>query len=181
MLTSNGSLGVGGVSSTILNRRLPITWGGDPHSFELPSAPPINSEQAAWETSELYWQASCRDVAFSTYSDSLLVQQAAKHLVVQPKTIFRGPTKGDLDGPYVSQFLLQPIPYGSGKLDQCYRVPIANSDFMTSFSEWSQIEKGIPPWLPLTYDVKPHYIRNGRDLAQYVHYDFPTRLISMLR
>jgi hypothetical protein len=44
---------------------------------------------------------------------------------------------------------------------------------MTTLNEWSQIQVGMPPWLQATYDPVPRYIRNGRDLAEYVHYDFP--------
>ena len=146
--------------------------GGDPHSFDIPPAPSITSQTAAQETSELYWQALCRDVPFSSYDKSPVVGPAAKHLGVSPKTIFRGPTRSDLAGPYVSQFLLKPIPYGSSKVEQRYRVPVAGSDFMTTFSEWSQIQSGFPPWREATYDPIPRYIRNGRDLAEYVHYDF---------
>jgi membrane-associated phospholipid phosphatase len=86
--------------------------------------------------------------------------------------VFRGSIRGSLTGPYVSQLLLKPIPYGSGYIHQKYNVPIANSDFMTAVSEWSQLQTGILPWLSVTYDEKPRYIRNGRDLAEYVHYDF---------
>jgi len=44
---------------------------------------------------------------------------------------------------------------------------------VTTLGEWSQIQTGIPPWREATYDSAPRYIRNGRDLAEYVHYDFP--------
>lgn len=146
--------------------------GGDPHTFDIPPAPSITSTAAAKETSELYWQALCRDVPFATYDKSSVVAKAAEHLGTTPKTVFRGPTKGDLAGPYISQFLLRPIPYGSGKIDQRYRVPLEGSDFMTTFAEWSQIQSGFPPWREASYDPTPRYIRNGRDLAEYVHYDF---------
>ena len=43
---------------------------------------------------------------------------------------------------------------------------------MIAVSEWSQLQTGILPWLSATYDEKPRYIRTGRDLAEYVHYDF---------
>ena len=82
--------------------------GGDPHQFSIPPAPSIASQQAATETSELYWQALCRDLPFSSYETSPLIRAAAKHLNVTPATIFRGPAKSDLAGPYVSQFLLKP-------------------------------------------------------------------------
>jgi hypothetical protein len=147
--------------------------GGDPHTFDIPPAPSITSEGAARETSELYWQALCRDVAFSNYETSPIVGQAAKHLGVTPKAMFRGRTKGDLEGPHLSQFLLKPIPYGPTRVEQRYRVPIAGSDFVTAMPEWSQIQIGTPPWREASYDPTPRYIRNGRDLAEYVHYDFP--------
>ena len=147
--------------------------GADSHRFGIPPAPSITSQGAATETSELYWQALCRDLAFSDYDSSPLVRQAANHLGVAPRNIFRGATKAALQGPYVSQFLLKPIPYGSSKLEQRYRVPLPNADFMTSVSEWSQVQSGIPPWREAPYDSIPRYIRNGRDLAEWVHYDFP--------
>jgi hypothetical protein len=146
--------------------------GADPHQLCVPPAPSITSAEAAHETSELYWQALCRDIPFSTYQSSPLIQQAAKHLSATPDTIFRGPTASDTKGPYVSQFLLKRIPFGSGRLEQLYRVPLPANDFMTTFSEWSQIQVGMPPWREATYDTTHRYIRNGRDLAEYVHYDF---------
>lgn len=147
--------------------------GGDPHTFDIPPAPSITSEAAAWETSELYWQALCRDVPFASYETSPISRRAADHLNVGTGELFRGRTKGNLAGPYVSQFLLRPIPYGSGKTEQRYRVPVERSDFMTAVPEWARIQAGTPPWLAATYDPTPRFIRNGRDLAEYVHYDFP--------
>src|SRR5271169_3586109 len=44
---------------------------------------------------------------------------------------------------------------------------------MTTLSEWSQIQAGMPPWREASYESVRRYIRNGRDLAEYVHYDFP--------
>jgi hypothetical protein len=147
--------------------------GGDPHTFDIPPAPSIQSEAAQPETSELYWQALCRDVPFLGYEKSPIVRRAAKHLSAAPSTVFRGPTNGDLAGPYVSQFLLKPIPYGSSNIVQRYRVPAPGTDFLTAVSEWSQIQLGIPPWREASYDPTLRYIRNGRDLAEYAHYDFP--------
>ncbi len=147
--------------------------GGDPHCFGLPPAPSITSQEAALETSELYWQALCRDVPFSDYDSSPLVHQAASHLGVAPRTVFRAPLKGVLEGPYISQFFLKSIPYGSGHIEQRYRVPLPGSDFMTSVSEWTQIQSGMPPWREVSYDPTQRFLRTGRDLAKCVHYDFP--------
>jgi len=146
--------------------------GGDSHRFGLPPAPSITSQECATETSELYWQALCRDVAFLEYDNSNLIHQAANHLGTTPGAVFRGQTRNALEGPYVSQFLLKPIPYGSGKIDQRYRVPLPGADFMTTVSEWSQIQAGMMPWREVSYDPTPRYIRNGRDLAECVHYRF---------
>jgi hypothetical protein len=107
------------------------------------------------------------------YDSSPLIRQEANHLGVVPGTVSRSHTTPALKGPYTSQFLLKPIPYGSGKLEQRYRTPLPGADFMTSVSEWSQIQAGMAPWREVSYDPTPRYIRNGRDLAECVHYDFP--------
>jgi hypothetical protein len=148
------------------------TEGADSHQFSIPPAPSLASKQIAAEMSELYWQAVCRDVPFSSYEVSPFIREAAKQLDITPATVFRSPTNVDLKGPYISQFLLKPIPLGTTRIEQRYRVPVAGNDFMTSFSEWTQIQAGFPPWREATYDTTHRYIRNGRDLAEYVHYDF---------
>ena len=147
--------------------------GGDPHTFDVKPAPSIKSEAGAWETSELYWESLCRDITFSSYESSSVVNQAAKNLGSNLSGLFRGSSETCLRGPYVSQFLLKSVPYGSSKVEQRYRTPIPGTDFLTTLSEWSQIQSGIPPWREASYDPTPRYIRNGRDLAEYVHYDFP--------
>jgi hypothetical protein len=147
--------------------------GGDPHTFSVPPPPSIALAEAAFETSELYWQALCRDIPFLSYDTSPVVRQAAKHLGATPATVFRGPAKAASTGPYISQFLLKPVPVGSAKVDQRYSSPLPQNDFMTTMNEWSQIQAGMPPWRSASYDSIRRYIRNGRDLAEYVHYDFP--------
>lgn len=146
--------------------------GGDPHTFDLPPAPSFRSAEAAADVSELYWQALCRDVPFADYESSEIVGKAARHLGQKAATAFRGPTNGDLTGPYVSQFLLRPVPFGATHVEQRFMVPVKGNDFVTTFSEWSSIHTGVPPWRFQDFDPTPRYIRNGRDLAEYVHYDF---------
>lgn len=146
--------------------------GGDSHTFQISPAPSIRKNDAAAETWELYWQALCRDIPFSQYGNSPAISDAARAMTAAPDTVFRGPTKGDRQGPYVSQFLLRPIPYGSGKIEQRYRVPVPGSDFMTSVAEWTQIQTGVPPWREASYGPDVRYIINGRDLAEFVHYDY---------
>ncbi len=43
---------------------------------------------------------------------------------------------------------------------------------MTSFGEWLQIQSGVPPWRDYSWDPTPRYIRNGRELAEWIHYDY---------
>jgi hypothetical protein len=147
--------------------------GADPHEFYLPPAPSITSSQFASEAAELYWQALCRDVAFDAYGTSPLVTKAAVAMGCGPQSVFRGNTRAALTGPYLSQFLLKPIPWGTSKLEQKNRLPALGNDFLTSFSEWTQIQAGMPSWRETRYDDVPRYIRSGRDLAEWVHYDFP--------
>ena len=126
--------------------------GGDPHTFPMPMPPAIRTQAAADEASELYWQALTRDVLFSDYATSSIVRDAAADLGVSLEAVFRGPTAGDKQGPYISQLLLKPIPFGSARIDQRWAVPVAGSDFMTTVSEWSQIQYGVPSWREATYE-----------------------------
>ncbi|MDQ3998154.1 MAG: phosphoesterase, partial [Gemmatimonadota bacterium] len=100
--------------------------GPNPSKLTMPTPPAVGSAEAAGEAVELYWMALLRDVPFAQFGSDPTVAQAAAELSgltdfkgpkvggsVTPATIFRGLTPGDLNGPYVSQFLLMPIPYGS--------------------------------------------------------------------
>ncbi len=146
--------------------------GGDSHTFSIRSAPSLSSPLICPDADELYWQALCRDIPFSEYGTSPTIREAATHMGVSPLNVFRGYAQGDLAGPYISQFLIKPIPYGSGHIEQKFNTPESGSDFMTSFNEWSQIQQGFDPWRSARYRDQPRYISSGRDLAEYVHYDF---------
>jgi hypothetical protein len=71
---------------------------------------------------ENYWMALCRDVNFTQYGNEPISKAAIAELntlsaftgprPVTPQNLFRGFTPGDVLGPYVSQFLLQPLTYG---------------------------------------------------------------------
>jgi hypothetical protein len=160
--------------------------GADSHRLMCPPAPSVSSAEAAAEMVELYWQALARDVAFSDYGTSPIIQAAVQDLSrlsnftgpklsdgsVSPGLAFRGPFAGCLDGPYISQFLLMPIPMNSTWLDQRYRVPIGGVDFLDTGPEWLVIQSGLPPYREYTFDPVPRYLSTGRGLAEWVHYDF---------
>ena len=151
--------------------------GGDSHRFAIPPAPAFSSAQQAAEITELYWQALLRDAPFSEYETHPLAQAAATDLSrltdfrgpkagasVTPQTLFRGFTPGDLAGPYVSQFLLRPIPLGVQFIDQRMRTVMPGFDNMTDYADWLNVQNGCLPSQSLQFDPVHRYIRNGRDL-----------------
>jgi membrane-associated phospholipid phosphatase len=57
-------------------------------------------------------------------------------------------------------------------LEQRYRAPAARNDFMETYPEWLQIQTGVPPWRDYRWQDQPRHILTGRDLTEYIHYDF---------
>jgi membrane-associated phospholipid phosphatase len=159
--------------------------GADSHRLGMLPPPAFSSAWAAGEMVELYWRALIRDVPFIKYSTDPLAAQAAKDLsamsdfrgpksdgAVTLETLFRGNTPGDLTGPYLSQFLLRDIPYGAMTIVQRYRTTLPGDDHMTDYGVWLKIQNGSPPTTANKFDPTPRYLRNGRDLGEFVHRDF---------
>lgn len=153
--------------------------GMDTHNFTMPAAPAFASEEIAAEMVELYWQALTRDLAFAHYDEEPLIATASADLrnfsrfrTLGPTSIFRGHTLGDLLGPYISQFLYLPIPYGALHIEQRYPVPIPGDDFMLNFGEWLAIQNGQAVDKKNSIDPIARFIRNSRDLGEFVHQDF---------
>jgi hypothetical protein len=161
--------------------------GKDPHSFTMPAAPAFSSAWQASEATEVLWQAITRDIPFSDYADNTLIAEAvvdldrmsdfhgpksAEHVTSQ--TLFRGIAPSETVGPYISQFLLLPVPYGATKVEQLYNVPVAGNDHLTNYDEWLHIQNGGKPTGTTTvkYESEPRYLFNGRALSQYVLKDF---------
>jgi membrane-associated phospholipid phosphatase len=158
--------------------------GPDAQQVNLAPPPSLLSARTAGEMVEDYWMALTRDVPFAQYGTSPLIQQAGSDLSrlsdfrgpkvngsVAPVNMFRGPWNGEFTGPYLSQFLTLPIPYGMITIDQKYQSTAPNIDFVTSYNEWLSIQRGNPPSQKLTF-TSAKYISTGRDLASYVHSDF---------
>jgi membrane-associated phospholipid phosphatase len=159
--------------------------GPDPHQLGMIAPPTFSSAEEASEMIELYWHALTRDIPFTAYDAHTLATAAAADLsrcsdfrgpkaggVVTPATLFRGNTPGDLVGPYLSQFLWLEVPYGATTIVQRYRTTMAGDDYMTAYPEWLNIQQGFPPARVNRLDPTPRYLRNGRDLGEYVHRDF---------
>lgn len=158
--------------------------GPDSHHLRIRPAPRIDEPENSSEMSELYWMALARDVNFTEYDNNSLIADACTDLSafsdfrgpkqsgsVKPATIFRGNTPGDKKGPYVSQFLLKDIPYGTLLISQRQKTVIPDVNYMTDPTSWLSIQDGQDPLVTDTFDGTKRYIRNGRDLATYVHYD----------
>jgi hypothetical protein len=151
--------------------------GGDPHRFEMTAPPAFASDEMAADLIELYWRTLTRDVPFDSYADHPLTTAAVRDLsrcaafrgprvgnAVTPGTLFRGPTPGDLTGPYLSQFLWLDLPHGNMRLVQRGRAPVAGE-------EWLAIQRGaLAPRITVIDPVRRH-IRNSRDLTAYLHLD----------
>lgn len=175
----------------------------------------------AAEMFEAYLEMITRDVNFSDYGTGLntdnngtggsITTNAAAILndlgyayhgprngsnEVTPDVLFRSTSPGDLVGPYISQFLIQPLyplfpsgcaPYvakliGVQNLDQDIlankqRIPIAQKrEFSVSWQDFINIQNGLIPKQYAITDYDQHNIRypiNGRDLGSYVHTDPP--------
>ncbi|MED4295983.1 vanadium-dependent haloperoxidase [Priestia megaterium] len=161
--------------------------GPDSHHLSIAVPPSFSSAWEASEMAELYWRALTRDVSFTEFdTNPLTLQQAAPELsgfsdfrgpkvngVVTTGTLFRGDTPGDLIGPFISQFLWRDIPFGATTIVQKYRTTEAGDDHMTTYEEWLNIQNGSSPTTSNIFDPTPRYIRNGRDLGEWVHRDFP--------
>ena len=162
--------------------------GPDSHQLTMRRPPAFASAEAAAEIGELYWQALVRDVPFTAYERDPLIAAAAEDLSaftdfrgpkepgrrVTPGTLFRGALPGVGVGPFVSQFLLKDCPAGARIGNQQIRtlLPI---DHLVTYEEWLATQDGSIPAAALlpVHDPIPRYIRNGRDLAEAVHWDWP--------
>jgi membrane-associated phospholipid phosphatase len=152
--------------------------GADSHALAIPPAPSFAGKRQAGEMVENYWMALCRDEHFESYGASATVAAAAADLAALseyqgPKTapqLFRGKTPDDLKGPYVSQFLWLDVPFGALTIDQRMRTVVKGLDYVLDHATWVQVQNGKPQGNS-ELDSEARYIRNGRDLGQWVHVD----------
>lgn len=158
--------------------------GPDSHHVTLPPPPRLASAEAAGEAVELYWMAHARDVNFNDYATDPIIARAAQELSglsdfrgpkengkVTPNTIFRNSTPGDLNGPWLSQFLTLDFNFGANFVSQKIKTLATGVNYMTQFQDWLDVQNGADPSANIQFDPTPRYIRNLRDMAQWVHVD----------
>jgi hypothetical protein len=151
--------------------------GPAPSAVPCPPAPRFSGAEQAAEMAELYWQALARDIPFAEYESHPLTARAAGELArlrgrrTTPATLFRGDGADSLAGPYISQFLWQEILYSPLPVEQKIRPAPAGHDYLDDYDRWLDAQNGVPAGT-LALGPVPCYVRNGRDLAEYVHRDF---------
>ncbi len=190
--------------------------GTDSSLTGMKSFPRLSSKKAAAQLLEVYLLAIARDVRYEDYGTgqgtdrdydgTSITEKASRVLtdfgkcykgpvneqgIVDPQVLFRGNNDGALVGPYISQFLYQPlsIPVGAFppevgvanlpldvfQIDQVR--PIAGPrNFGITMKDFVAIQNGqVPQAYEFTdYDATAkRYIINGRDLASLVHFDYP--------
>ena len=187
----------GGPNSKLNGPQLALAFdleGIDSHATVIPPAPNVAGAQTAAEQVEHYWAALLADVPFNEYASNPLAAQALADLnsmsflssaannqfpfPVTAQNLFRGQFvagDGNVLGPYISQFMIQPTYFGSQPISQQHQVflPISSggTDYMTSISEYQLVQNGGDSGRPIAYDPTPRYLRNGRDLAAYTRVD----------
>jgi hypothetical protein len=160
--------------------------GSDAFSMLQPPAPAFASRELAAEISENYWMALLRDLPFTDYPSNPIAAAAAADLTlygddfkgakdgggnVTPNLLFRGRTPGDKAGPLMSQFWYHPCHFGANEINQKIRTTMPGIDYLTNFASWLSIQNGIPPAVGASFDPILRYMRNGRDLGEWVHVD----------
>jgi hypothetical protein len=158
--------------------------GTDSGQLTIPPSPALASAERAGEMVEDYWMALAREVPFSQYGSEPITAAAIADLnkltdftgpktsgEVTANTLFRGLTPGDLTGPYLSQFFLQPVNFGNLSVAQTFNAYVPGTDYLTDLTSWLAVQNGQGPF-PANVTSGTSYIKNGRDLGAWVHLDF---------
>ena len=166
----------------LVNPLAAYVWDKEPIAaqvIKLPAFPALGSERLAEEALELYWMALLRDVPLWDYERNSLVRDAVAELrqtklnaSVTPQTLFRLGMPGETEGHWISQFLWMPVPYGAQNQWQQYRVAFRGADFMTRWDEYLKVANGEWPPGIMNHYADLYYLRSGRDVSEYVHWDF---------
>jgi hypothetical protein len=164
--------------------------GLDSHAFTvLPPAPSVSTAQTATEQVEHYWASLLRDVPFTEYASNATVAEAVADLnsrsfiqggganqwprPVTAQNIFRGQVfagDGNVKGPYLSQFLVQPTFFGNQPISQLHQTFLPNQAFLTDVGSYQAVQNGGASGEPLM-DPTLRYMRNGRDLTAFARVD----------
>jgi len=180
-----------GGPAKLVNPRATQTFmetGCDQWGVTMPAPPAFGSREAAAEMAEVYEHALNRDATFALIEDSGTPDTDADRAVtvlnsfgadfkgpkdggvVTRETLFRGIAQGCELGPYISQFLIQDVPYGAGVMEQKYNEE-TGTPHGTVLANYLDIQNGVvfDPDADLSGTFK--YIHTPRVLSSYVHRD----------
>lgn len=149
---------------------------------DWPSVPPLDGRVMTANMVELYGMSLCRDIPFSDYTSSPRIDYVASGLNmlsayngpasghITGTTIFRGNTKGDLVGPFISQFLFADIPDCCGY--KCHQYPCCppGVNYMTSENQVEACQSGRTMETG-QFPERSRYITTLRDLSAAVYRD----------
>lgn len=159
--------------------------GGDPMGFTMPSPPALSSRHGAVDMLEVYEMNILRDKTFAELNEGGAdadIQRAIDSLnafgsdykgpkvdgQLTRKVLFRGLGPKEDVGPYVSQLLLHPVPFGAHTVIQKY-VERTGTYGITE-SNYLAIQNGN---IPVSQTLgSERYCSTPRDLASIVHVDF---------
>jgi len=157
--------------------------GTDCAQLTIPPSPKLASAERAGEMVEDYWMAMARDIPFSQYGEEPITAGAIVDLnnlsrfagpringKVAAATLFRGIRPGDLTGPYLSQFFLLPVSFGTLSVAQKFNTYASGMNYLTNFAPWLAVQNGQGPFAANVVSGTS-YIKNGRDLGAWVHSD----------
>ena len=157
--------------------------GPDSHAMYMPPAPTLASAETAGEMVELYWMALARDVPYTNFDTDPTIAASCADLnklsvmrspkingSITPATVFRGNLDGDLNGPLISQFLWQDMPYGALHIPQYVGCAIPGKQYLTTFDNYLAVQNGT---FTGHTDLlgQPRYMCTIRDMCQWVHVD----------
>jgi len=111
-------------------------------------------------------------LGFPTQPMTPLGQVPGASNVITLKTIFRGFTKGDQMGPYLSQFLIRDAPYGAQTIPARIQPPVPG-DYMMDPSSWLFVQRGCMP-APIQLQPTPRFYSTPRDVTRYIEFDLIT-------
>jgi hypothetical protein len=158
--------------------------GIDSHAVAVPPPPALASKEQASEIVEKYWMALLRDTNFLDYGASPLAAEAIADLnafgadfkgpkrggKVTLQTLFRDIAPGTAVGPYISQFMWLNTPFGVEYVERKMRTLLPGNDYMQTFDDWLAVQNGRVAGTQ-QHDSVRRYVRNGRDLSEWVHID----------
>ncbi len=159
------------------------SWSRWPYAAQVklpPPAPVWDSRELAEEALELYWMALLRDVRIVGFERERVVAEAAAELSktktfagVTPEKLFRLPEIPSAQLGYgISMLLWLPIPFGAHTHWQAYKTPFRGVDFLFEPKEFDRVQNGHWPAGISRHYSELYYLRTGRDVAEYVRWDF---------